>query len=388
LSDSTRSLGLIQQPQLVKILDAVKEQFNSVLFPPHSLELIRSLTAKLPLTDSLLFELRMLESDSTIDLSLPFPENFSSHALEWGSVSPWQGIISLHRACQNEGELAGFMGNHVFWCEFDSDQMLEAIPVPGVFLDVSPELSQSENQSFLTQLLCRATSILRGEKVADSLHQGLETLLNTLPKGVYCTHFGVMLSRKEGTAPVSSIRVNFGRWEEVGDIAAWLQTLGCNAVAAELTSVIQQIPNLLKRAIITVDIAATIGPRIGLECYPTSVGDSSQNRSRWLVEFTNWLEKRSLSSRQKAQALFPWDIEAKLPLEAPSSNEQSILNYSICEPTFSHLKLVFHPLIGLQAKAYLLANFQQQNQVESEMIRLAVESFTQIWKPNISTNKK
>lgn len=386
MSENTRSLGLIQQPQLVNLLDAAPEQFDPVLFPPHSLELIRSLTAKLPLTNSLLFELRMLESDSTLDLSLPFPENFSSQAREWSCFYPWDGIISLHRACQTGGELAGSIGSHVFWFEFDSDQMLQPIPIPGVFLDVSPELSQPENKSLLAQLLCRATSILRGKKVPDSTHQGLENLLNTLPEGVCCTHFGVMLSRKEGTAPVSSIRVNFGRWEQVGDIAAWLEIMGCNTVAAELAKVIEQIPNLLGRAIVTLDIAASIGPRIGLECYPTAMEDasSSQQGSRWLATFTAWLEERSLASRQKAQALFGWDSDTSVPIP-PHSDGGWLSNYSACEANLSHLKLVFEPLAGLQAKAYLLANFVDQDEAESQSARLAFESFTQIWKADSST---
>ena len=103
MSENTHSLGLIQQPQLVNLLDAAKEQFDKTLLPPASMELIRLLTAKLPLTNSLLFELRMLESDSTLDLSLPFPENFSSYLLEWSSFAPWDGIISLYRACQTGG---------------------------------------------------------------------------------------------------------------------------------------------------------------------------------------------------------------------------------------------------------------------------------------------
>ena len=259
--------------------------------------------------------------------------------------------------------------------------MLQPIPIPGVFLDVSPELSQPENKSFLAQLLCRATSILRGKKVPESTQRGLETLLNTLPKGVCCTHFGVMLSRREGNAPVSSIRVNFGRWQKIDDIADWLETVGCNVVAVELAKVIEQIPNLLGRAIITLDIAASVGPRIGLECYPTLIGDvsSSPQNSRWLVEFTTWLEEQSLASRQKVQALFGWDSDITVPRPL-LSDKGWLSNYSACEANLSHLKLVFEPLAGLQAKAYLLANFMAQDEAESKSARLAFESFTQIWK--------
>ncbi len=381
MSDNTQSSGLIQQVSLVNLLNAAKEQFDQILFPSHSLELISSLTAKLPLTNSLLFELRMLEFDSIIDLSLPFPENFSSYTLEWSSFSPWDKIISLHRACKKGGEFAELIGSHVFWFEFDSDQMLQPIPIPGVFLDVSPELSESKNKSFLANLLCRATSILRGKKISDSTQQGLENILSTLPEGVCCTHFGVLLSRRIGTAPVSSIRVNFGRWQQVEDIAAWLETIGCNTVAVQLARVIEQIPNLLGRAIVTLDIAASVGPRIGLECYPTLMGDvsSSQQSRRWLPEFADWLEEQSLASSQKAQALVSWDSGTPVPI-SPLTNEEPLSNYYTCQANLSHLKLVFEPLVSLQAKAYLLANFVDRNGVESKSVRSALKFFSQIWK--------
>lgn len=376
-----QSPGLTKKIKLVNLLDAAETHFDQIIFPPNSWESIRSLAANLPLTNYLLFELRALEADETLDLSLPCSKDFKSYALQWIPLPPWKEIISLYRTCQVGGEFAGLMGKHVFWFEFDSDQMLQSIPVPGVFLDVSPELSQPETKNSLAHLICQAASMLRKKKFSDCIHQRLESFLNTLPKGVCLTHFGVMLSRKGGADPISSIRVNLGRWQGVRDIVIWLETLGCNAVAVEVAKLIEQTPHIFGRVIITLDVGLTVSSRIGLECYPTSIIDEISNNqsSRWITEFTAWLEDKSLVSRQKAQALVDWDCCKPLPILQPCC-EEWLSDYYICHKRLSHFKLVFEPLEGLQAKAYLLTNFVAQDGAESRSAHSALESFTQIWK--------
>ncbi|BAZ48794.1 hypothetical protein NIES4103_14040 [Nostoc sp. NIES-4103] len=363
MSDSTRSLGLKQQPQLVHLIDAIAARLNPILFPPHSLSALRSLTAKLPPASPLLFELRMLEEeDSTLDLSLPLPEDFCLYKSDWVYSSCWEKIVALRTASLAGGEFAGAIATNVFWCEFDFDQMFNPIPLPGVFLNISPELSKSKNNSFLSQLICRAVSILRGEIVPDSIQQNLETTLQTLPADVYFTQFGVMLSR-----PASSIRVNFSGWQ-AENIASWLENVGCKAVAAEVTKVTQQIPNLLDRMMVTLDIAESINPRVGIECYPTSMQSlsSCQQSGDWLGEFTTWLTTHSLASSCKAKALRNWNGYKESSIESPDSDQGYFWGYYACATDISHLKLVFDPIAGLQAKAYILADFIHPDDDESQ----------------------
>lgn len=363
MSDSTPALSLKWQPQLAHLIDAITARLDPILFPPPSLKAVRSLTAKLLPASPLLFELRMLdEENSTLDLSLPLPQDFSFYKSVWGCSSGWKRIGALRTATLTGGEFAGAIATNVFWGEFDFDQMLNSIPLPGVFLNISSELAKSRNHSFLSQLICSAVSLSRGEIVPDSTQQRLETTLQTLPEDVYFTQFGVMLSR-----PTSSIRVNFSGWQAT-NIASWLETIGCEAVAAKVAKVTQEIPYLLGRIMVTLDIDESISPRVGIECHPTLVQDvsSSQLSSHWLEEFTTWLTTHSLASNRKAKALCKLNTYKKLPLESPYSGQETLSDYYACTIDISHLKLIFDPLAGWQAKAYVLADFMHPDDEKSQ----------------------
>lgn len=365
MSDSTHSLGLIEQLKLVNLLDAIAARLNPILFPPHSLEPLRSLSAKLPAISPLLFELRMLNQDPTLDISLPLSEDVCFHSSN-GAASPWERIVALRRATQAGGEFAGAIATNVFWCEFDCNQMGNFIPVPGVFLDISQELTKSKNESFLCQLICRAVSILTGEMVAYSTQQTLEATLKALPKGVYLTQFGVMLSRiSNNRTTASSLRVNFSGWEGI-NIANWLETVGCKAAAAEVAGVTQEIPTLLSRIIVTLDVGREISPRVGIECHPTLIEDvcsGEKSNHIWLQEFTSWLVARYKASNKKIEALCSWNGYKELPI---CDGGESKSGYYACATDISHLKLVFDPQTGLQAKAYLLADFMHQDDDKSD----------------------
>jgi hypothetical protein len=349
-----QSLSFQRQPQLVELIDAIASQLAPVLFPPQALAGLRSLTAKLPRISPLLFEIGMLATNLDLDLSLPLPQNFDRSRSDW-LCSPWERIIALHTATQTGGKFAGAIANHVFWCEFDYDQMFNPIPIPGVFLDIATDLENAHNHTYLAELICQAVAILRGEIVPYSIQQRLESSLENLPPGVHCTHFGVMLSRlSHQNALASSIRVNFGGWQ-VADLPRWLETVDCQTVAGAVASVTRQIPDLLSQIMLTVDIGASISPRVGIECYPTVTPD--RNSDRWLSEFTTWLLAQSLASPDKIAALCSWNGDREYPLQS-SDRDRFLGDYDACVMDISHLKLVFDPLTGLQAKAYLLADFK------------------------------
>ncbi|NEO02974.1 MAG: hypothetical protein F6K50_48935 [Moorea sp. SIO3I7] len=374
---------LNHQLRLNHLIDAIDKQLDPVLFAPESMAAVRSLATKLAPVNYQLFELRLSDRDPSIDLSVPLTEELLTNHLDWCSTSPWHQISALKQACQINGEFGGAIATQVFWGEFDREHMLSTVPIPGIFFDVSEELIQPQNQLEFARVVCRAWEILLGKALPESTQTGIKTALAELPDGVGCTHFGIMLSRLlDGTTVPDSLRLHPARWQ-IGDIANWLKAVGAGAVASDVERVTQEIPHLLQRPIVTVDAAMSIGSRVGMECYPNALETvSDSNKTAWLEEFTDWLVKRSLASPAKVRALLDWELERELLIELPQKPGVPF-NYSACHFNLSHLKLVFEPRIGLQAKAYLLTNFIEQEEADLNTKSPVLESFDRIWEtPN------
>lgn len=375
------------QLRLNHLIDTIKQCLDPVLFAPESLTAVNTLAAQLPLVNFQLFEVRLSDGDPSIDLSVPLTDELLSDRSDWCSTAPWQQILALKRACQINGEFAGGLGANVFWGEFDCDGVLPTIPIPGIFFDVSPQLGDSENKSEFASIVCRAWEILRGKALPKSSHIGIKKALTALPTGVCSTHFGIMLPRLiNGTILANSLRLHPTYWQ-LRDIPSWLKIVGAEAVASEVERVTQEIPQLLGRAIVTVDAGEAVGTRVGMECYATKLNTISthSNQNLWLEEFLDWLGECSLVSPAKAKALLDWGIKRELSLET-SFNPSSLFNYSACHLSLSHLKLVFEPEMGVQAKAYLLAHFIEPKKTVLKQKSTVRESFDRIWESANSTS--
>lgn len=388
MSENSRVTTVTRQPcpepvermRLNHLIETISKALDPVLFAPESLAIVQSLAAQLPPVNFQLFEVRLSSDNPSIDLSVPLTDELLADRSHWCLNSPWQEIFTLKKACQIDGEFAAAIGYQVFWGEFDCDRALPTIPTPGIFFDVSEKMSQPENRPEFARIVCRAWEILLGKALPESSQTGIKTALAALPDGVCSTHFGIMLPRllNETILP-NSLRLHPACWQ-IGDITRWLKVVGAGAVVSEVERVIQEIPHLLQRAIVTVDGGATVGSRVGIECYPATLEtvNSGSNQSRWMEEFTNWLVTNSLASPDKARALLDWDIQRILSIDS-FQEQDDLLNYSVCCLNLSHLKLVFEPGRGLQAKAYLLANFRQPKQTERKIKSDVLKSFDNIW---------
>lgn len=375
-------------PRLNQLIEAIDAHLDPVLFAPESLATVRSLAAQLPLVNYQLFELRLSDQDSSIDLSIPLTDELLAARSDWCLTAPWRHVLALKQACQIDGEFAAAIAPHVFWGEFDCDRVIPTIPTPGLFFDVAQDLGKPENRPEFARIVCRAWEILLGRALPESSQTGIKTALAALPDGVCSTHFGIMLPRLlNGTILANSVRLHPAHWQ-VGDIASWLKTVGAGAVGSDVEGVTQEIPHLLQRAIVTVDAGATVGSRVGMECYPTALAtvEGDSKHSRWIEEFTDWLVTRSLATPDKVRALLEWDIQRVLSLD--SLREQNdLFNYSDCRLNLSHLKLVFEPSLGVQAKAYLLAQFRQPENTKRRIKSADAQSFDRFWVSQNSTSR-
>lgn len=381
MSETIPTQTLANRPRLSHLIDAIAPHLDPVLFAPESLDDLRSLTAKLPPINFQLFEVRLSDDDPSIDLSIPLTNELFAECPDWCLTDSWQNILALKKACEIDGEFAGAIGCQVFWGEFDRDNMLSFVPIPGIFFDVYHDLGRPENKAEFAQIICRAWEILLGKFLPESSQTGIKTALMALPDYICSTHFGIMLPRLlDGTILPNSLRLHPAHWQ-LGDLPHWLQTVGAGSVASEVERVTREIPHLLQRAIVTVDAGATVGSRVGIECYPTPLKavNSDSHNPDWMREFIDWLIRRSLASDSKVRALLNWYDHQKLSI-APTNIKEGQFNDATCHLNLSHIKLVFEEGIGLQAKAYLLANFVEQEDLESEQKSPVLESFESIWK--------
>lgn len=371
---------LDRQLRLNHLIEAINEALDPVLFAPESLAIVQSLAAQLPLVNFQLFEVRLSSDNPSIDLSVPLTDELLADRSHWCLNSPWQEIKALKKACQIDGEFVAAIGGQVFWGEFDCDRALPTIPTPGIFFDVSEKMGKPENRPEFARIVCRAWEILLGRALPESSQTGIKTALAALPDGVCSTHFGIMLPRLlNGTILPHSLRLHPACWQ-ISDIASWLKKVGVGAVASDVERVTQEIPDLLQRAIVTVDAGVAVGSRVGIECYPATLEavKEGSNHSRWMEEFTSWLVTNSLVSPDKVRALLDWDIQRILSIDS-FQKQDDLLNYSVCCLNLSHIKLVFEPGQGLQAKAYLLANFRPPKQSERKIKSSVLKSFDNIW---------
>ena len=380
MSENSTVTTFERQVRLNHLIEAIDEHLDPVLFAPESLAVVQSLAAQLPRVNFQLFEVRLSSDNSSIDLSVPLTDELLADRSDWCLKSPWQEILNLKKACQIDGEFAAAIGKQVFWGEFDCDGALPTIPTPGIFFDVSDKIGKPENRLEFARIICRAWEILLGKALPESSQTGIKTALAALPDGVCSYHFGIMLPRLlNGTILPNSLRLHPACWQ-IDNVASWLKAVGAGAVASEVERVTQEIPYLLQRAIVTVDAGSTVGSRVGIECYPATLetvkGDL--NQGGWMKEFTHWLVTNSLASPDKARALLDWDIQRVLSIDS-FEKQDDLLNYSVCCLNLSHIKLVFEPDKGVQAKAYFLAYFRRPKQTERKIKSAVLKSFDNIW---------
>ncbi len=328
--------------------------FNPSLFSLDATARLISFASTLPTVSPLLFEVRLHNHSSAIDLSFPLPEDLRDYCPGITSSSMWEKILAFHEETLDGGLFHKIIGGDVFWCEFDSDQMLRSPPLPCIFVDIIPEHKQTSDKSpSLAMWISNVFSRLTSSVNSDHVLVVLERIIATLPLTVRISHLGVMLSRGK-----SDLRINLSGWKDK-DLISWLSLHGFNDVADRLNEIMRTSPTVLVNPILTIDVAKQIHSRIGIECHPPTRKTNS-DVNRWAREILHWLDTQYYIQASQADAILEWTGYKKKRLHyilTPPVKDKDGARFIETATDLSHIKLVFDSEKPIEVKAYLLLNY-------------------------------
>jgi len=227
------------------------------------------------------------------------------------------------------------------WLEFDQDNMKDRAPVPGVFFNVMnpsqspPGASMKPGGGNGYGWVADAVRQLQSEPLRKEINDRLQSCFDALPDGSEVDYAASMISRNQDAA---RIVISLGR-EVLQDYLAGIEYAGSIQEVMELTEEMGQFARL--RYIF--DIADTVLPKVGIECF---IDDKQGNNKAASERFLEHLVARSLCIPEKRDALLSWPghTRAFLPNELwPCYIFRGI----------SHVKILCRNKRPLEAKGYL-----------------------------------
>jgi hypothetical protein len=154
-----------------------------------------------------------------------------------------------------------------------------------------------------------------------------------------------------------SLRVNFG----AASAAAVLRQAVALAIPEDQLTALRQLLDLgeayARHFVLAVDIAGSVLPRLGIECYTTSPGSAEEWRG-----FLAHLVRADLCSAAEAEAVLRWPGQAPPPASPAWPGARCRLGQFLGHNqagtlirTINHVKLAAVPGAKPYAKAYLFA---------------------------------
>lgn len=261
----------------------------------------------------------------------------------------WQRVVDFCAAWLVPGSplSRGLMN---LWLEFDTAARADALHNPSLFFgvhapadDATPVIQGAAVDAALAEL---AGAGLHGPR--DTL---LRATLAALPPGCYAFQLGLMWSRECPTLRVCL------RQLPVADVSTLLARLDWPGATAALQDCLAALAPRAARIDVDLDLAATVSPKIGLECY---FGTDRLANER-LRAFTRYLLEQHLCTAAEADALCayagltvprtsgrPWPAYLHDRARAAGDGVASCLSRWV-----HHVKLVLAPETAPLAKAYL-----------------------------------
>lgn len=263
--------------------------------------------------------------------------------------APWERVFELCREWTTPGtRLHG--GAAELWCELDMDAAKpgSAPPalaelVPSVFIALAPG---GEDERSLA-----AESVVGHLVTGDAAAHASATLArcaDACPTGAWVSHVGVMLGRNDG-----ALRVHVSDVPLV-EVEPFLHRIGWPGDVAEAAAAARLLLDHGDSLVICFDVAGTMLPRIGLECF------FAQKRGidpRW-SPLLDRLVDEGLVSGERAAALLRWP-GVLTPADTPwpdvllaRSVMQPGRSFGVVERRLSHVKLALGRDEPASAKAY------------------------------------
>jgi hypothetical protein len=272
-------------------LGVVSPFLASSLVDRNAWSRLREVARLLPPCSLAGLELRLRDDQPTVDFFVRLPyasPRFSALLL---AHPVWQSVARL---CGEVADPSNRLHERVarIFVEFDLGAPPPAIPVPGLFL----QLHTGRAFSAVDVLAVVEPVVVHCEAPLVS-KEALDRCLRALPAGATVAHVGVMLSR-----PGAALRLVFHGVHSAG-IADYLESIGWQDSTGRFSSLVADLsPHADRVAMLDIDIADTLRPKVGVEFY---LRQEIENRSRWEALLA-LLATRGLASHAKAAAILDW----------------------------------------------------------------------------------
>jgi len=237
------------------------------------------------------------------------------------------------------------------WLEFDTAKLSENYEIPNVFLQIrKTRIDNYEDEQKFKWVILQALPLLTGESLPKKIEENLINALKKLPKETSLIHVGTMLSRK-----AYGVRIVINRIKPE-QIIPYLKSIGYNSETSELNQTINEISKYSSRLILHINIGEKIDSKVGIEC--SFAEDKYHLQNEWKNLF-DYLEKKGLCIREKREALLDFPGVAK-----ENDDEFNLETYMVAPKIdhnkyssalvryLSHIKIVYKPNEGFEAKAY------------------------------------
>lgn len=338
-----------------RTLRALTPLLPAALVSADTLSRIQSLVGDVPeaLAGCCGFECSLADRTSTADFGIQVSSAAGGYDLLGGSMPQprlpprlladpvWRRIGDFGHALSAGTTLM----RHV-WLVFDLRGVAAEAATPNVFL--GQQLRSTEGQSEVDpSMLDRSISALRGSGLPPSVRRTLDSCRAALTADMQIASVGVLLGRRTDALRVC---IDGLMIDHLPTFLAAMRWDGPIDAACEVLS-----PFRARRHHVTVDVGATIGPRIGVECFVTHPDEALPCES-----FLRDLVDRQLCSAVKCEALVSWKDRplnaecASIPAESVASRMRlhGITLHAIWVPTIFHIKLSYEAGRRFEAKAY------------------------------------
>jgi hypothetical protein len=241
------------------------------------------------------------------------------------------------------------------WLEFDNDN--QEIPEPSVFFCPHPVGSGisrlSTDFTGYTWMIQEVLELLIDDSISRKTIRYLSQCFDLLPDKGQVFQVGVMLPR---VLESKAIRLCI-KDIEIPKINNYLNSIGWLDSTGEITCILEELSVFVDTIAINLSVEDGIHPKIGIECYINQQPDFTD---KWQM-FFDFMVKRDLCTKDKISGLLEWPghiEERSYPGIWPNNFSQaSKIIPSAFRSTIirklHHIKIVYQPMMELQAKAYL-----------------------------------
>jgi hypothetical protein len=223
------------------------------------------------------------------------------------------------------------------------------MPVPNVFVGPESGAPLNDLHGWVVEV---ALPLLLGHSLPNEEGRKLLESLSRMPAGGRVYQLGVMFARQSRGVRLCLSGI------AADELPGYLHNLGWTGSVKELATVVSRFAELAKVSVVGIDLADTVGPRIGLEFSFYSATQPGDPRSSL---FLRHLVERGLCLPEKRDAVLAWPGYTPCVTDPPQWPEHmtqggvfsSLTGYRILARRLSHIKLSYQADRPLEAKAYL-----------------------------------